>query len=128
MTWLVPLPVVMPLFGAALTLMMARRPRAQRTVSLTVLTATLLVSCGLLYFSTTEGAQVVAVGGWAAPLGIVLIADQLAALMLVVSAAVTLCVLVYSIGQGMADGHEETPLSVYHPTYLVLTAGVTNAF
>src|SRR5690606_28117586 len=34
----------------------------------------------------------------------------------------------YSIGQGMADGHEETPLSIYHPTYLVLTAGVTNAF
>src|SRR5690606_4557817 len=32
------------------------------------------------------------------------------------------------IGQGMADGHEETPLSIYHPTYLVLTAGVTNAF
>ena len=45
-----------------------------------------------------------------------------------VSAAVTLCVLVYSIGQGMADGNEETPLSIYHPTYLVLTAGVTNAF
>ncbi|MDY7087952.1 MAG: Na+/H+ antiporter subunit D [Actinomycetota bacterium] len=128
MTFLVPLPVVMPLLGAALTLMMARRPRAQRTVSLTVLTATLLVSCALLYFSTTDGSLVVAVGGWEAPLGIVLIADQLAALMLVVSSAVTLCVLVYSIGQGMADGHEETPLSVYHPTYLVLTAGVTNAF
>ncbi|WP_250031077.1 Na+/H+ antiporter subunit D [Paractinoplanes maris] len=128
MNFLVPLPVVMPLFGAALTLMMAGRPRAQRTVSLTVLTATLLVSCALLYFSTTDAPLVVAVGGWSAPLGIVLIADQLAALMLVVSSAVTLCVLVYSIGQGMADGHEETPLSVYHPTYLVLTAGVTNAY
>ncbi|MEU4428925.1 Na+/H+ antiporter subunit D [Actinoplanes sp. NPDC024001] len=128
MTWLVPLPVVMPLLGAALTLMMAGRPRAQRTVSLTALTATLLVSAALLYLSTTEGTLVVAVGGWVAPLGIVLVADELAALMLVVSAAVTVCVLVYSIGQGMADGHEETPLSVYHPTYLVLTAGVTNAF
>ena len=48
--------------------------------------------------------------------------------MLVVSSAVTLCVLVYSIGQGMADGDEETPLSIFHPTYLVLTAGVSNAF
>ncbi len=128
MTWLVPLPVVMPLLGAALTLMMGGRPRAQRTVSLSVLTATMLVSGALLWLSTTEGAQVVAVGGWVAPLGIVLVADQLAALMLVVSSAVTVCVLVYSIGQGNADGHEETPLSVYHPTYLVLTAGVTNAF
>ncbi|SNY68944.1 Na+/H+ antiporter subunit D [Paractinoplanes atraurantiacus] len=128
MTWLVPLPVVMPLIGAALTLMMAGRPRAQRTVSLTVLTATVIVSAALLWLTTTGGSMVVTVGGWAAPLGIVLVADQLAALMLVVSATMTVCVLVYSIGQGMADGHEETPLSVYHPTYLVLTAGVTNAF
>ncbi|GAA0798257.1 Na+/H+ antiporter subunit D [Spirilliplanes yamanashiensis] len=127
MTWLVPLPVVMPLLGAALTLLLVRRPRAQRTVSLTVLTATLVVACALLWLATGEGALVVAVGGWG-PLGIVLVADQLAALMCVVSAAVTLCVLVYSIGQGMADGDEETPLSVYHPTYLILTAGVMNAF
>ncbi|HWH01806.1 MAG TPA: Na+/H+ antiporter subunit D [Pilimelia sp.] len=128
MTFLVPLPVVLPLLGAGLTLALAGRPRAQRTVSLTVLTATLVVAVGLLAVSSRHGPQVVEVGGWAAPLGIVLVADQLAALMLVVSAAVTLAVLVYSIGQGMADGNEETPLSVYHPTYLVLTAGVTNAF
>jgi len=118
----------MPLLGAALTLMLARRPRAQRAVSLAVLTATLGVSVALLVATSTGPPRVVQVGGWAAPLGIVLIADQFAALMLVVSAAVTLCVLVYSIGQGMADGNEETPLSIYHPSYLVLTAGVTNAF
>src|SRR4051794_39791027 len=99
MTFLVPLPVIMPLLGAALTMMMAGRPRAQRTVSLTVLVATLLVSCALLALSTADGPQVVAVGGWTAPLGIVLVADQLAALMLVVSTAMTVCVLVYSIGQ-----------------------------
>ncbi|MEV0197198.1 Na+/H+ antiporter subunit D [Nonomuraea sp. NPDC050691] len=128
MTGLVPLPVVMPLLGAAVTLMLAGRPRAQRAVSLTVLGATLLVAAVLLVGSSLGGPLVVGVGGWAAPLGIVLVADQLAALMLVVSAAVTLAVLVYSIGQGLADGDEETPLSVYHPTYLVLTAGVANAF
>jgi multicomponent Na+:H+ antiporter subunit D len=128
MSWLVPLPVVMPLLGAALTLLLARRPRPQRWVSLTVLTATVAAAAALLVRSTLDGPLVVEVGGWVAPLGIVLVADQLAALMLLVSAAVTLCVLVYSIGQGMADGHEETPLSVYHPTYLVLTAGVCNAF
>ena len=128
MTFLVPLPVIMPLLGAALTLMMAGKPRAQRTVSLTVLTLTLLVSIALLTLSTMDGPLVVEVGGWTAPLGIVLVADQFAALMLVVSSAVTVCVLMYSIGQGMADGNEETPLSIYHPTYLILTAGVTNAF
>ena len=128
MTYLVPLPVVVPLLGAALTLVMARRPRAQRTVSLTVLTATLAGSALLLAQTVRQGPLVVEVGGWAAPVGIVLVADRLAALLLVVSSAVILCVLVYSIGQGMADGNEATPLSIYHPTYLVLTAGVTNAF
>jgi multicomponent Na+:H+ antiporter subunit D len=127
MTWLVPLPVMMPLLGAAATLLMFRRPRVQRAISVSVLTATLAVSAVLLVLSA-DGPLVVAVGGWPVPLGIVLVADQLATLMLVVSAAVTLCVLLYSIGQGTADGDEEHPLSVYHPTYLILTAGVTNAF
>jgi multicomponent Na+:H+ antiporter subunit D len=127
-TWLVPLPVIMPLLGAALTLLLRRYPNIQRTVSLLVLSATLAVSVALLALTVTGDTLVVAVGGWAAPLGIVLVADRLAALMLVVSAAVTLCVLVYSIGQGMAGGDDPTPVSVYHPAYLILTAGVTNAF
>jgi len=128
MTWLVPLPVVIPLLGAALTLVIVRRPAAQRAVSLLALSCTLAVAVTLLVLTTTGGPLVVEVGGWVAPLGIVLVADQLAALMLVVSSAVTLCVLVYSIGQGVADGTVGAPVSVYHPTYLILTAGVTNAF
>ena len=40
----------------------------------------------------------------------------------------TLAVLVYSIGQGMTEDEEDAPLSVYHPTFLVLVAGVANAF
>jgi multicomponent Na+:H+ antiporter subunit D len=128
MTWLVPLPVIMPLLGAALTLLIHRHPNLQRAVSLIVLGATLVVAIALLALTATGEPLVVTVGGWVAPLGIVLVADRLAALMLVVSAAVTLCVLVYSIGQGLADGDDATPVSVYHPTYLILTAGVTNAF
>ncbi len=48
--------------------------------------------------------------------------------MLTVSAAVTLCVQLYSLAQGEADGDEAAPVSIYHPTYLILTAGVANAF
>ena len=49
--------------------------------------------------------------------------------MLLVSAVVTLAVLVYSIGQGMTGDERETPrLTIYHPTFLVLAAGVSNAF
>ncbi|WKT99500.1 Na+/H+ antiporter subunit D [Micromonospora soli] len=125
---LVPLPVVVPLLGAALTLMLTGRPRVQRTVSVVGLSATLVVAVVLLVEAYRHGPVVVRVGGWPPPVGIVLVADQLAALMLVVSSAVTLCVLLYSIGQGQGETSESAPVSIYHPTYLVLTAGVTNAF
>ncbi|MEH1101664.1 Na+/H+ antiporter subunit D [Micromonospora sp. CPCC 205561] len=128
MSRLLPLPVVVPLLGAALTLLLARWPGLQRVVSVACLTATLVVAAALLVQAYRHGPVVLQVGGWAAPVGIVLIADQFAALMLVVSSAVTLCVLLYSVGQGQADFGETVPVTIYHPTYLVLTAGVTNAF
>ncbi|WDZ87558.1 Na+/H+ antiporter subunit D [Micromonospora cathayae] len=128
MNALVPLPVVMPLLGAALTLLLPRWPQVQRTISVLVLVATLAVSAVLLVRAYQHGPLVVRLGAWSPPVGIVLVADQLAALLLTVSAAVTLCVLLYSIGQGQGDLGEGTPVSIFHPTYLVLTAGVTNAF
>ncbi|MEH0840776.1 Na+/H+ antiporter subunit D [Micromonospora sp. CPCC 205711] len=128
MTELVALPVVVPLLGAALTLLLATWPRVQRTVSVVCLAANLLVAVLLLVEAYRHGPVVVQVGGWRAPVGIVLVADQLAALMLVVSSAVTLCVLFYSIGQGRGETSESAPVSIFHPTYLVLVAGITNAF
>ncbi len=130
MTLLVPLPVVLPLLGAAVTLGLAHRPRAQRVISVAALLLTLGVAVVLLIASHVDGPQVVAIGGWSAPIGIVLVADRLSALMLVVSVTVTLCVLLYSIGEGRADVEENvrTPLVIYFPAYLILTAGVTNAF
>ncbi|WP_262284568.1 Na+/H+ antiporter subunit D [Micromonospora sp. MA102] len=128
MTALVPLPVVVPLLGAALTLILTNRPRLQRSVSVIGLTTTLAVAVVLLVEAYRHGPVVVRVGGWPPPVGIVLVADQLAALMVVVSSAVTLCVLLYSIGQGRGESGESAPVSIYHPTYLVLIAGVTNAF
>ncbi|MEU4781551.1 Na+/H+ antiporter subunit D [Micromonospora sp. NPDC023633] len=128
MSRLVALPVVVPLLGAALTLLLARWPGLQRVVSVGCLAATLAVAAVLLVQAYRYGPVVVQVGGWPAPVGIVLVADQLAALMLVVSSAVTLCVLLYSVGQGQGDVGETAPVTIYHPTYLVLTAGVTNAF
>jgi multicomponent Na+:H+ antiporter subunit D len=126
---LTPLPVLLPLLGAAAALLIGgRRPRVQRTLSILVLSAVLVVSVVLLFIADTEGAAAVSVGAWPVPLGIVLVVDRLSALMLVVAATVALGVLVFAVGQGSADGDEETPLSIFHPTFLVLIAGVANAF
>ncbi|RCG16545.1 Na+/H+ antiporter subunit D [Streptomyces reniochalinae] len=129
MSALVPLPVILPLCAAGLKLAIgARLERLQRFISAGVLAAVLVVSLVLLVAADRHGPQVMFAGGWAPPVGIVLVADRLSALMLVISSAVTLCVLVYSVGQGMADNDEVTPLSVFHPSYLVLVAGVSDTF
>ncbi|MGY1812730.1 Na+/H+ antiporter subunit D [Blastococcus sp. SYSU D00820] len=125
---LAPLPVLLPLLGAAATLLMGPHPRIQRTLSLAILTAVLGVSVVLLLAADASGAEAIAVGGWPVPMGIVLVVDRLSALMLVVASTVALGVLLFAVGQGAADGSEQTPLSIFHPTFLVLVAGVSNAF
>ncbi|MCU1424795.1 MAG: monovalent cation/H+ antiporter subunit, partial [Microbacteriaceae bacterium] len=128
MNALVPLVVILPLLGAASALILGRHPRLQRIVALGALSAVLAVGIVLLVVVDGASPLVVEVGGWDAPFGIVLVVDRLSALMVVVSAVVLLAVLVFSVGQGLADGDEETPVSIYFPTYLVLAAGVFNAF
>ncbi len=128
MNALVPLVVLLPLIGAAAALVTGRRPRVQVAVTVSALTLALAVAALLLFVVDSSGTLVVEVGGWAAPWGIVLVVDRLTALMLVVSASVLLVVLFYTVGQGLADGDDETPVSIYNPTYLILAAGVFNAF
>lgn len=129
MTELLPLPVALPLLAAGLKLAIGQRlPRTQRFISTAVLCAVLGASLALLIAADRDGPQVMRTGTWPVSVGITLVADRLSGLMLVVSSAVTLCVLVYSIGQGMADQDEATPLSVFHPAYLILVAGVCDTF
>ncbi len=127
--YFVPLPVVLPLFTAGVKLALGSRwPRVQQWLSVISLAVVLIIGFVLMLGAHAFGPQAVQVGGWAAPIGITLVADRLSALMVTVSAAITLAVLVYSIGQGMAGKAEVAPLSVYQPTYLILVAGVSNAF
>ncbi|HEY9497683.1 MAG TPA: Na+/H+ antiporter subunit D [Terrimesophilobacter sp.] len=128
MTVLIPLVVLLPLLGAAVALTQAKHPRVQTLVAVGVLSAVLVIGVILLIAVDGSGAIAVEVGGWKAPFGIVLVVDRLSALLLVVSAAVLLAVLVFSVGQGLADGDRETPVSIYYPTYLILATGVFNAF
>jgi multicomponent Na+:H+ antiporter subunit D len=125
---LAPMPVLLPLLGAASALLVGRHPHIQRALSLVVLSAVLAVSVALLFIVDGDGTGMVAVGGWPVPLGIVLVVDRLTALMLVVASTVALGVLVFAVAQGNADGDEGTPVSIFHPTFLVLVAGVSNAF
>ncbi|MBT2380786.1 Na+/H+ antiporter subunit D [Streptomyces sp. ISL-111] len=129
MNALVPLPVLLPLCATGLSLTFGTRmQRFQRFISVAVLTAVLALSIILMIAADRHGPLSVHLGDFAPPLGITLVADRLTGLMLTVSSAVTLCVLIYSIGQGMTDRDKETPVAVFHPAYLILVAGVSCTF
>ncbi len=129
-----PLPVLIPMLAAACTLVAGRRPRLQRMLAVIALSAVLVVSAVLVYLADRDGTIALQVGGWGVsepgmgPLGITLVVDRLSALMLVVSSIVLLAVVFYAIGQGVRDGDGRQPVSIFLPTYLVLSAGVFMAF
>jgi multicomponent Na+:H+ antiporter subunit D len=129
---LAPVPVLLPLLGAGLSLLLSRRPRLQRLTSVLVLGAVLATATALLIVADADGARAVAVGDWPVPQAISLVVDRLSALMIVVATTVALGVLLFAIGQGIADEEssdtERTPVSIFHPTFLVLMAGVGFAF
>ncbi len=124
---LLPLPVVLPLLAAGASILLARKQRWQRMLSVVTLASVVVLAALLLVEVDRSGPAVVQLGGWVAPVGISLVADRLSALLLLVSASVLLAVLLYAIGQGVADGRGST-LAVFHPCYLVLGAGIAMAF
>ncbi|SIT85431.1 Na+/H+ antiporter subunit D [Microbacterium sp. RU33B] len=129
MSALVPLLVTLPLLGAAIALIAGRYRRVQVGVSIATLTIVLVIAAVLLYaVDVGDQAIAVSVGGWPVPFGIVLYVDRLAALLVVVSSIVLLAVLLFSVGQGAADNDDDTPVSIFHPSYLILAAGIFTAF
>ena len=125
---LAPLAIVLPFLGAALSLVLVRRNRAQRFVAIVSLSLTLLAECLVLATAWESAPTSINVAGWQAPFGIVLVVDQLSAILLVVSTLVSLAVLLFATGQGIADGDDDGPISIFYPTFLILVAGVSNAF
>ncbi len=124
MSLLVSGPILLPLLAAALSIGVGRWRNAQRVIGVVTLTVVSGLSAALLVRVDEDGPRVVQAGGWPAPVGITLVADRLSAMMLVVSVLVLLAVLVFAIGQ---PGAEEDHVG-FHPIYLILSAGVANAF
>jgi multicomponent Na+:H+ antiporter subunit D len=122
------LPVLLPILGAALSVVVGTSVRTQRIVALTTLAVVGAVAALLLVLADRRGPVVAALGGWAPPVGIALVADRLSALLLLVSTLVALAVLVYAISQRTADFGRRMTSSTFYPMYLVLSAGVALAY
>lgn len=125
---LIPLIVALPLLGAAVSLLIGRHPRAQIVATIGAFALVLAVAITVLLNVDHSGRMSVVIGGWEAPWGIELVADRLSAILVVVATLMLLGVLLYATGQGVTDGDAETPVTIFQPTYLVLAAGLYNAF
>ncbi|MGO2864418.1 Na+/H+ antiporter subunit D [Corynebacterium casei] len=127
-TYLIPMPVLIPVAGAALTLLLSRFRRAQSQIAFIMLALSSLVSLTLLAVADVDGIQTLQIGGWDAPVGIALVADRLSTVMLFTSSIVLFSVMWYAISQGVRDGGEDEPVTVFLPTYMLLTMGVNVSF
>ena len=121
MSWLVPVPIVLPLVAAGLSILLGRSRTTQRVIGVATLLVIVVVSVVLLVEVDRSGPIVAQAGGWPAPIGITLVADRFATIMLVVGSVMLLAVLVYAIGEPGAERNHVGFQSVY----LVLAAGVS---
>ncbi len=121
---LVVLPVLVPLGTAIVCLALRPFRAAQRAASVAGATLLLGVAAALLVRVDTAGIQVTQVGAWPAPYGISLVADLLAAIMVLLTGITGLAVAVYSLGS--IDEARES--HGYHSLFHVLLMGVSMAF
>lgn len=122
MNHLVIAPILLPALLAGLVVLLARDSlRLQRVLAVLGAAGFLALSVAL---ATRAGVPLAYhLGNWPAPFGIVLVADGLAALMLVLLGAVALPVLLYAIASGWdARGRH------FHALYLFQMAGLAGAF
>jgi multicomponent Na+:H+ antiporter subunit D len=124
MNALLPLPIVLPLLGAALSILVGRSRTAQRIIGIAILAAVTVISVVLLVAVDREGALASQAGGWEAPLGITLVADRLTTIMLTLGSVMLLGVLIFAIGQ---PGAERNHIG-FQSVYLILAAGVSASF
>ena len=99
-------------------------PVAQRVIGLTILATLVVVSIAMLVEVDTNGTLVAEAGGWPGPMGITLVADRFAAVLVLVAEVMLLAVLVYAIGE---PGAERNHVG-FQSAYLILAAGVAASF
>ncbi len=123
-------PVLIPLLAAALMLLTRDHQRHIR-VSLGAISLVGMVLIAVALLRATQGigqpywpdgVGVYLLGNWAAPFGIVLVADRLAALMLGLTAVLGICAWVYATARWDRAGRH------FHPLFQLQIMGLNGAF
>ena len=121
--WLI-LPIVLPAMLAAFMVLAARyHLLIQRVLSVTGTLGLLALALGLFWQASDGTVSLYQLGNWAAPFGIVLVADRLSTLMVLLTCVLALPVLLYAIGSGWDNRGRH-----FHPLFQFQLMGILGAF
>lgn len=122
-------PILLPLVASGLLLLLDERRRlAKSTIALATLIANLVISVTLMAQTVRVGAggqsatRAYLVGDWAAPFGIVLVADWLSDLMIVLTSIIALAAFVYALARWDRAGPR------FQALFLLQVMGLNGAF
>lgn len=118
------LPLIVPLLSAAGATIMRRQHIWGRVIAVAATLFNLGYSGWLLLTIATTDRQIAQAAGWTAPFGITLVADRLSAIMLLLTALLTLVTIGYSFAT--VDARQER--FYYYPLLLLLMFGCSGAF
>ena len=122
--WVIVLPIVLALMGAAVSLVLRRRPGLAFVGAALVVIAIIATEIALVMKVMAAGPVSMTMGKWLPPFGISLTVDAFGAIFALAAAVVTLIVLVYA----EIDREEADSRNGFHALVLLLLTGVTGAF
>ncbi len=124
MSHLILYPVLLPLLAGTLLLLLRRALPlvVRRWINVTAVAGQFALAVSILVAVSGGEILVYALGNWPAPYGIVLVADRLAAWMLVITASLALFALLYAI-RGTDRGSRH-----FHPLFQLQLFGLNGAF
>ena len=120
-------PVAIPLFAGAMMLALGGERRRNVNAALNVASSFLLIAISLALLRAADiapngVAAVYQLGGWPAPFAIVLVADRLAAIMLLLTSLLAAAAVVFSLAKWHRAG------VLFHPLFQFLLMGINGAF
>lgn len=118
------LPLLIPLvMGFVLLLAHKRDIKLKRILNLVVITALIIISLVMVNNSLTGEYQIYLLGNWIAPFGIILVLDQLSAMMLLITSVLALGALWYAIKTKIDENG-----SHFHVLFQLQLFGLNGAF
>ncbi|WP_299616292.1 monovalent cation/H+ antiporter subunit D [uncultured Tateyamaria sp.] len=121
--WLIA-PIILPALLAPFIVLAARyHITIQRAFSLAGVVAQVVIAAALAWHVSDGTVLLYQLGDWAAPFGIVLVGDQLSTMMVLLTAVLSLFVLLYAIGSGCDNMGKH-----FHPLFQFQLMGILGAF